>query len=456
MSRSMSSSKIYSHLEKLYTEFESKLPLEQLENHEAQSLTTFNGNKLQPIHRWFTFKEGFSSTLLHWVAHKLNIPQNGSFSVLDPFCGVATSLLSAQLENNPSLNNLTGIEINPFIAWVAETKLNWYLYDIKKIKTIIPDLIKLIKSRRKLNDAIPSLSTINNPNYFERDRLENLILARDMIKTNVSCPEQNFFLLGWSGIIETSSNLRKDGRALRFVPSKEHKPVYQLLEEQWRLMLDDLKVVPNFFHDRNSLSVTPAKILKQEDGRTLSGLKNNSIQYDLIIYSPPYPNNIDYSEVYKLELWFNEFVTNQQEFKQLRLCTLRSHPSVKFPETNFFEKLNPKSWPVKLLNVLIDTLPQDKDLSWRVRLIRGYVEDMLISLQNQYRVMKKGGYGVCVVGNSVHGSSTHKFCIAADIIISAIAQEVGFQTQDLIVAREFTRRNFTSPFNRESILIFRK
>ena len=49
-------------------------------------------------------------------------------------------------------------------------------------------------------------------------------------------------------------------------------------------------------------------------------------------YSPPYLNCIDYTEVYKLELWLLELVKTQAEFRQVRLGTLRSHPSVKFAE----------------------------------------------------------------------------------------------------------------------------
>lgn len=440
----------YRHLENLYADFQAALPIHRSTNNATQALTTFNGNKSQPIHRWFTFKEGFSAALFPWLINKLDIPQNGNFSILDPFCGVATSLLSAQLGNIPSLNNLIGIEINPFIAWVAETKLNWRLYDIQQIKSTIPDLIRQIKSPGKIESEIPSLSTINNPTYFERGRLKDLIRTRDIIRANIPEPEQDFFLLGWSSIIEAASNLRKDGRALRLVSHKTQKPIHQLLENQLESMLKDLQVASKY------LPTTPAKILKHADGRSLENLEQQSFQYDLIIYSPPYPNNIDYSEVYKLELWLNEFITNQQEFRQLRLSTMRSHPSVKFPETNYFESIDSRSWSVKLIEALLRSLPHDKSLEWRSRLIRGYAEDMLISLRKQYQVVKDDGYVVCIVGNSVHGNSSYKFCIAADMIIAAIAQEVGFHVQELLIAREFNRRNFTSPFNRESILIFRK
>jgi len=41
------------------------------------------------------------------------------------------------------------------------------------------------------------------------------------------------------------------------------------------------------------------------DGRTLQIPELGGKAFDLIIYSPPYLNNIDYSEVYKLELWLS-------------------------------------------------------------------------------------------------------------------------------------------------------
>ena len=44
-----------------------------------------------------------------------------------------------------------------------------------------------------------------------------------------------------------------------------------------------------------------------------SYIKDSSI--DGIIFSPPYANCFDYTEIYKLELWFGGFVKDYSELK---------------------------------------------------------------------------------------------------------------------------------------------
>lgn len=44
-----------------------------------------------------------------------------------------------------------------------------------------------------------------------------------------------------------------------------------------------------------------------------------------IIFSPPYANCFDYTEIYKLDLWFGKFVSEHSDLKKLRNSSLHSH-----------------------------------------------------------------------------------------------------------------------------------
>src|SRR5438067_2264473 len=91
------SSRSLEALATIYSEFERELTVCEPGPETSAVLTHFNGNKSQPIHRWFPYKEGFSSQLLEWVCKTCKVDLNSISSILDPFAGVATSLLSAQL-----------------------------------------------------------------------------------------------------------------------------------------------------------------------------------------------------------------------------------------------------------------------------------------------------------------------------------------------------------------------
>src|ERR1700733_14412233 len=78
------------------------------------------------VHRWFHFKEAFSPRLLPQILSSLDLRIHREFTLLDPFCGVGTSLLAAEeLESYGYHINATGIEVNPFIHFAAQTKLSW-------------------------------------------------------------------------------------------------------------------------------------------------------------------------------------------------------------------------------------------------------------------------------------------------------------------------------------------
>lgn len=442
-------------LEEYYKSFEATLRVSNLSYGSLRFLSTFNGNKALPVHRWFTYKEGFSAGLFDWVAEKTGLATSSEpLSLLDPFCGVGTSLLSAQLSSIARPKCLTGFEINPFVSWVANTKLNWHTYNQKMIRQQADAILNEASLKTRLANNVPSLSTLNNPKYFPIETLNSLLALRRAIFECSTYPETNFLLLGWSAIIEEVSNLRKDGRALRYEPKSDAKPILERLRMKWDGMLSDLVYLKENAFLSLDLESIEAEILVG-DGRSLAMLNSGETEYDLILYSPPYPNNIDYTEVYKLELWLNNYVNEAQEFRELRRKTFRSHPSVRFGDSEGVSNFDQSLPAYRMLDMILNAIPHDHQEVWRRRLYRQYVEDIYLSLMSQYAHARKGGFVVCVVGNSVHGKKASSFCIAADLIIAALAQEIGFDVLELVITREFTRRD-PSPLNRESILILQK
>lgn len=444
-----------SPVEARYIEFEKTINCTNGQPSAYAHLPHFNGNKSKPIHRWFVYKEGFSSELLAWVCNTVGVKLDDLEALLDPYAGVATSLLSAQLNYRGGHTlHLVGVERNPFVAFTARTKLSWPTYDANKIKRLIPRIVAAIRKRAGRKFDLLDLCTIQDQRIFNRRRLQDLLYAREVINNFLAgTPERAFFLLGWASIIETVSNVRKDGRALRIVEKEARAPVYQLLENKWDDMLADLIEVADSFNGVQRGEVTVN--IHNGDGRTLDAINRCDRRYDLILYSPPYLNNIDYSEVYKMELWLSGFVNTQEEFKTLRLSTLRSHPSVKFPETNHMDALPPDSWPRRLLEALLEQFERDNHHKWRARLMRAYMDDMLISLRSQYAKAKPGAYVVCVVGNSLHGRKEQATHVATDLLIAALAQEVGLEVERVQVTRHTHRRDRTRP-SRESIIIMRR
>ena len=105
---------------------------------------------------------------------------------------------------------------------------------------------------------------------------------------------------------------------------------------------------------------------------------------------------------------------------------------------------------------MLDAIPKNRDELPRRRLIRGYFDDMLRTLVNNRNLLSESGYLVYVVGNSLHGTDGEYLLIAADLIITRLAEIAGLKLESFNVARYLKRRKIYSQFLRESVVFLRK
>jgi hypothetical protein len=368
-------------------------------------------------------------------------------------CGGGTTLLAAQrVAKQHGLTDLdvVGIERNPFLHFVARTKLRWHEFNPSSVRSHATYLLN--GAVKTSGNPIPELSTFEKGMMFEPELLDYLLGLNNVIRDELrNLPDRDVVLLGFAAALESVSRARKDGRALRIEPRKQRPPVSEALERAWKNIEADLYSAVSHYEPVKS------QVL-YGDGRTLKsdGVDIEMGQFDIVLYSPPYLNNIDYTEVYKIELWLCGFVASKEQFRNLRKKTFRSHPSVRFPGVITFDQ-DPRMQPVReVLDALIEALPKDDDFRWRSRLFREYFDDIYVSLREQSTVLKPKGWIFCVVGNSLHGPLTTpsaRVPVASDAIIGLIADCLGLEVRAIQIARSLSRRPPASPFLRESILV---
>ena len=142
--------------------------------------------------------------------------------------------------------------------------------------------------------------------------------------------------------------------------------------------------------------------------------------FDLVIFSPPYPNNIDYTEVYKMEAWLLGMFENAEAFRSQRLKTVHSHPSIRRKAEH-----SEVRHATDVVAPILDAVPDDHYAQQRRAMISGYAQDMSQTLESAWDRLRPGGDLVYIVGNSLHGNEEQGFIIAADLIMAEMARSPG-------------------------------
>lgn len=434
--------------------------------------------RTEPVHRWFAYKEGFSPALPPTLLDLIGAERG--LVVADPFGGVATTAVA--LREDARVDEVRSVEYSPLAHAVGNTKLSWPSLDPARM---LKNVGVALEYRVRKGGPRPQLSAFSNPDMFDAGSVDSLVSARDAITRmhGVTQLERDFLLLGLGAVVEDASKAMKDGRALRIlrtrkrtrtslVPSggadsRRRDSVKRLLESQWIAMIEDLdSLQPR----RETALRTPAVHLRG-DARRLAACRMPgggapafpAESVDVSVFSPPYLNFIDYSEVYKLELWLLGFVDSEARFKRLRLGTLRSHPSVKFGE-----RPGPSPEEAEVVDLIHRLSGWVREHGGRPEVgpvIRQYFEDMHSVLAEQLRILRPGGVAACVVANSTlsrrlksGGASMEEWRlpVLTDVLLAQLARLVGFSDVELWRARDLRPRNVRSGAARESVVVARR
>ncbi len=385
--------------------------------------------------RWYRYKEGFSLGLIDSILNEYS-QKNTEGVILDPFLGSGTTIIGA----NKFGKTGCGFEVNPFTVFLANLKTNKIKKeDIMSFTANYESIFK--KDLSKVPEyPLPPLSFANK--IFNEDIRCSFMKYRNLID-NFSEPSKSYLLLGWISILEEISNYRKAGNGLKIRKSKKKKEinVHNLLLNKYKNIQEDLlKSLEYKSYNNIIVNDSATKMMKYLSCKSVDGA----------IFSPPYANCFDYTEIYKLELRFGGFIKNKEDLKQLHKIALRSN--LNSCEIKY-------SHSTKLIDIFINEMDEslwDKRIP---RMLRGYFDDMFTVLDNLFNVIKDKGFCCIVVGNSTYGGVV----VPTDLILAQYAQSIGFKVDKISVDRfvipssqQYNKTKNLSKFIRESVVCLKR
>jgi hypothetical protein len=239
-----------------------------------------------PVHRWFRYSAGFPADWAESVIAEAS--KDGVVRVFDPFVGSGTTLLAAETVGAESW----GVDSHPFLARVVQAKLAWrsdpeqYREEADAVSRFAQSLAADIGGYPSLirdcydDDALAELDTLRRAYEQLRDESSASALA----------------CLTLVGILRRAS--RANAAQWQYVlPGKQKRspiPPQRAWSDFRQMLLQDMALA--------SAVPGPGGVFTQTDARTCDGVPTGWA--NLVVTSPPYPNNYDYADATRLEMSF--------------------------------------------------------------------------------------------------------------------------------------------------------
>ena len=382
-------------------------------------LMTFSHSKKRPYHRWYPYVEGFSSDYLKNIFFR----ERSVGNVFDPFAGCGTTLLEASTLGIPSFYS----EVNPFMSFVTQTKINgsialkenWsqsrqaLLRYLSLLDSDVFSEFALKVSLREYEAAFPKRD------YFVTRDLKELLAARDLAATRFSDspPVRDLILLALASVTVACSNMTRRADLRRRRPGEYKTRVVD---------------VPKSVHTKLTEMISDLDDAQPPSARTTCVSQNALAipteytgSFEMAITSPPYLNGTNYLRNTKLELWLLGYISAERDLRPLREATVPSGITEVMRSTGLKHYDVVEEIAVELdKNAYDDRIP---------RLVRSYFDRMFEALQQTFLCLKPGAKFIVDIGDS-------KFCgihIPTDTIIVELAKQARF---DAVSTRVLAKR----------------
>jgi DNA modification methylase len=367
--------------------------------------------------RWFHFKEAFSPEFVSAAISSLGYRPK---RVLDPFGGVGTTAITAQL----LALDATTVEVNPFLADIIRAKVS--ALDAETLRRSAADFQARLASSRPTPSRLANLPPTFVQSADKKRWIFSTALARRLtqylacIETISDSDVRRFFRVVLGSVLVDCSNVYVNGKGRRYRGAWETSEASpDKLDELFAMQFNTA------FEDVLRFEGRPRSSISVVHGDCRAALASIDEPADLIVFSPPYPNSFDYTDIYNVELWMLGYLESSQDNLLLRNQTIRSHVQIK----RIYE---PPRHASRRLDLTLAKLRRQGERLWDdsiPAMVGAYFRDLETVLHQCKRLLTLNGKIMMVVGDSRYADVR----IEVGPIVAQIAEAMGFGS---VVTRE--------------------
>jgi SAM-dependent methyltransferase len=380
------------------------------------------------VHRWVPWIAGYS---WEFVADALTRHLPRGATVLDPFCGVGTTLVESLLHGHRAI----GFEINPYAALASRAKTRAHEIDLERLGDETRRFCAYYASRtasRSAPTSSPPSGFRTRAAFYSPKVLRKVLLVQDFLPGVEDPGVQDLFRLAFGATMVRYSNYSYEPSLGRRVSAGREEVADFAVGEEIARKLQEIAADVRWLRKSLPKRCRDATVIGDSFFRYPAHVEAESV--DLILTSPPYLNNYHYNRNTRPHLYWLGFVSSPRDLKTLE-------------ESNFG-----KYWQTvrELERVELDFSLPRSELPGRIGKLRGlhagkgiyggngwanyvasYFNDCHRLACGMREVLRPGGVALVVIGNSI----IQGLPIPTDRHLGEIAASVGLEAIDIHVPR---------------------
>lgn len=406
------------------------------------------------------------------ILYLLSLPEFKSLTghVLDPFAGTGTVLLEAM--TNPVIKRpALGIEINPLARLISKVKTT--VIKEEQVKEALAKVKVAYTSSTKGQYQVPDFPNIDL--WFSTSAKRQLAKLKHSIETaNLSPKYADFLWVSFSKIVRRVSkadpniappvylkpekykkNAKEYKRLINRLAENEKPKVWNLFE---KASLENCKLATlNDVVEVKSKTVKAEIISADATGFKLGTLaergrmimrRDKSIQsnsIDIILTSPPYLTAQKYIRSTRLELLWLGYTAEQ--LNAFEKDTVGTEGTARNTVIETFE--------LPTVDAFVSLI--SKKSNERGIMVYQYFKKMKLVLRELYRVLRKDGYAIFIMGdNTVLKKSVKTYELLKDVAVSEGFREIATLKDNIPTRSMMTKRNGSGGLIKSEYIIILK
>ena len=371
-------------------------------------------------HGWLRLTPAYSVKVVEEIMSRYEDPMH----VLDPFCGTATTALSAAYHGHGSVTT----EINPFLVWLGQAKTARYSdASIASTRKACARVIASVKNRGVVPVKAPPIHNIDR--WWTEEALEFLCILRAGIEmaSGAGSPERMLLLVAFCRTLIELSNAAFNHQSMSFRNDR-----------QMRLLLDT--DMGNVFSEDVRFVLDGARENPKGSSRIVHGDSRNLSEtvdgpFDLVITSPPYANRMSYIRELRPYMYWLGFLDNGRDAGELDWAAIGGTWGVATSKLIDWER-PPEPFEHPLLDRTLEEIRHHDNKNGRIlaNYVAKYFDDIWEHLNSLVLVLSGNSKIHYIVGNSTF----YGVLLPVEKLYAVMFERLGFEK---IACRAIRKRN---------------